>query len=108
MCPSRARTEGGERNTRFWADCRSTSSARLLFSSLARPHYHQIRAADFQARGTAKGNYNRDGRISDGNSKTLVDRDGGSGCVCEAGSSSVEFHPDDGHRTVCGKSSSKG
>jgi hypothetical protein len=70
----------------------STSSARLLFSSLARPHYHQIRAADFQARRTAKRNYNSDGRISDGNSKTFVDRDGGSGCVCEAGSSSVEFH----------------
>lgn len=55
----------------------STSSARLLFSSPARPHYHQICAADFQARRTAKRNYNSDGRISDGNSKTFVDREPG-------------------------------
>jgi len=69
---------------------------------------HQILAADFRVRITAKRNYNIDGRNSDGNSKTLVDMDGDFGYVCEAGSSSVEFHSDDGHRTVYGKSCSGG
>jgi hypothetical protein len=59
-------------------------------------------------RNVCERNYNSDRRISDGNSKTLVDRDGGSGFVCEVSSSSVEFHSDNGYRTVYGKSSPKG
>jgi hypothetical protein len=46
-------------------------------------------------------------RISNGNSKTLVDRDSNSWRLCKAGSSSLELHSDDGHRAICGKSSPK-
>src|SRR5260370_29676087 len=68
----------------------------------------QMRAADFSGRRDCERSYNDERRISGGNSKAFMDRDGGSGCMCEACSSSLEFHADDGHRTVCGTSTSTG
>jgi hypothetical protein len=73
----------------------------------AAPHHHQV-VIDFSDTNHCERNYNTDYETSlgdqHGNSKTLVDRDGCSGCMCAVGSSSVEFHSDNGHRTVRGKS----
>src|SRR5215469_3684042 len=43
----------------------------------------------------------------DADAKTLLDRDGCSGCVCPAGSAPMEFHSDDDHRALCWQSCAK-
>src|SRR5260370_26464390 len=49
---------------------------------------------------TARKTYNSDWWKSDGDAKTLVDRDGRFGCVRAAGSAPMEFHSHDCYRAV--------
>src|ERR1700693_1680653 len=69
-------------------------------------HYRQISNTGLEVRKTGR-RTTVARRIGDGNFKTLVDSNGGSGGVCAAGCSSVVFSSADGYWTVCRKSCSE-